>query len=243
MELRRVTFGPADFSAASLCRFWIERCAFSGSTFGGTDLGNVSEHGSEFRDCRFVKSSFRNAHLGYRGSRFVNTIFEGVDFTRAGFLRPEFDDCVFSRCKLDGCDFNGSSFARCRFTGRLRDVWFRGGFSHQDQVSSYGQPRPNRMVDVSFEHAILQESTFSDHCDLSTVRIPADGRHALIGRWAERLKDLQEKARLWPEAATRAGDTFAGVHLAPARSQDWFLLTWAYLRLTLLSVALRLASA
>ena len=223
-ELRRVSFGPADFSASSWARVWLERSRFDRADFAGASFQVIGDHGNEFLSCRFSRTSFRGGVLGYRGSRFVSCAFDRADFSRALFVRPEFDDCEFRDCKLNGCDFNGASFERCRFMGELRDVWFRGGFALPADMSEYGVPRANRMTDVSFEGACLREATFSNGCDLSSVRIPKDGYHQLCAQWSQRLKILQEIARTWGPEARSAGSAFAAIHLVHARTQDWFIL-------------------
>lgn len=223
-ELRRVSFSPADFGAASWKGVWLERCTFNKAKFDGSGFQKIAEHGNEFIDCTFLKSSFREAAIGYKGSRFETCTFDSADFSRAVFVRPEFDGCAFYRCKFDGCDLNGSSFERCRFVGTLRGVWFRGGFAHPNDVSQYGQPRVNRMVEVSFESACLRDVTFSNTCDLASVKPPADGHHELIAQWPEKLRDLQEQAQNWPAAVSKAATAIAATNLVHARTQDWFIL-------------------
>lgn len=224
VQLRRVTFAPADFGTASWKGAWLERCTFKNAQFDGVGFQNVAEHGNEFFECCFLRSSFRGAAIGYRGSRFVTCTFDHVDFSRAIFVRPEFDGSAFYHCKLDGCDLNGSSFERCRFVGALRNVWFRGGFAYPNDVSEYGQPRENRMAEVSFESACLRDVTFSDGCNLASVKPPTDRHHALIAQWPEKIRNLQELAQGWPAGAQQAATAFAITNLVHARTQDWFIL-------------------
>ena len=223
-ELRRINFMPADFGASFWKGIWLERCTFSESTFEGGILQKVAEYGNTFSNCNFLRSSFREAAIGYRGSRFANCTFDGADYSRTVFVRPEFDDCAFYHCKLDGCDLNGSSFERCRFVGTLRDVWFRGGFAIPDDNREFGQPRPNRMVEVSFESATLRGVTFSNHCDLSSVRLPNDGRHTLIADWSQKLLNFQAQLAGWPDSQRKAASAYAATNLVHARTQDWFIL-------------------
>ena len=223
-ELRRITFMPADFGALSFKGIWLERCIFGDSVFEGASFQKVAEHGNTFNNCNFLKSSFRDAAIGYKGSRFEHCTFERVNFSRTVFARPEFDCCAFYHCKLDGCDLNGSSFERCRFVGVLREAWFRGGFAHPNDLARYGNPRHNRMIEVSFENATLHDVTFSNQCDLSSVYPPTDGHHALVGNWLQKLLLLQAKAESWPHDQRKAGVAFATTNLVHARTQDWFIL-------------------
>ncbi len=223
-ELRMVNFMPADFGAASWKGIWLERCTFSESNFEKGSFQKVSEHRNTFTGCNFLKGSFREAAIGYKGSRYTNCTFDGADFRRAVFIRPEFDSCSFYHCKFDGCDLNGSSFERCRFVGTLREVWFRGGFAHPNDLSRYGQPRTNRMVEVSFESAALRNVTFSNHCDLSSVRLPSDGHYSLIAEWPRKLLNLQDQSAEWPDNQKKSASAFAATNLVHARTQDWFIL-------------------
>lgn len=223
-ELRRIVFSPADFGAASWKGIWLERSIFNECSFEGATFQKVADHGNLFTNCTFLKCSFREAALGYKGSRFEACTFDSTDFHRAVFIRPEFDTCTFYRCKLDRCDLNGSSFERCRFVGILREVWFRGGFAHPNDLSRYGQPRANQMTEVSFESACLRDVTFSNGCDLASVMLPSDGHHKLIAQWPEKLGNLRNVAQSWPAVASKAASAFAATNMVHARTQDWFIL-------------------
>lgn len=223
-ELRRVSFAPSDFGRASFKGIWLQGCVFNDSAFDSASLQEIAEHHNTFENCNFLKASFRGAAIGYRGSRFVRCTFDAVDFRRAVFVRPEFDDCAFYHCRLDGCDLNAASFERCRFVGAINAVWFRGGFACPDDVASYGDPRPNKMTQVSFESAVLRDVTFSNRCDLSTLHAPQDGRHALVGSWPGRLSSLQQRCAAWPEDQRKAALAFATSHRVHAQTQDWFVL-------------------
>ena len=223
-QLRRVTFRPTDFGAASMKRVWLERCSFSDSSFIGADFHGVKEHGSDFTNCLFTNCSFRAAAIGYRGSRFVKCVFDRVNFNRAIFVRPEFDDCVFDHCKLDGCDFNASSFEKSCFIGELYDVWFRGGFASPDDVAKHGRPRANQMVGVSFEKALLSDLTFSDGCELASVKIPLDGRYLLVERWRDKLETLRERLSDLEDAEAKLISLFVSTYSIHARTQDWMIL-------------------
>jgi len=65
--------------------------------------------------------------------------------------------------------------------------------------------------------------TFSDHCDLSTVVIPEDGRHRLYSRWEERLKSLREHIKDWAPAEKADVELFIDCNLVHAKKQEWHL--------------------
>lgn len=223
-QLRRVSFCPGDYSGSAWSRVWIERSTFEGSVFDDARFLSATDHGNSVSNCRFLRASFRNAGIGYRGSRYSACSFERVDFRGAGFIRPEFDDCTFVDCRLDGSDFNGASFERCSFSGEVTDVWFRGGFWSSYSLQEFGQPRKNRMQGVSFENACLRGATFSDGCNLETVTPPRDGRHALITGWMEKLLRLGEEIEAWPASTRAEAKLFVQVHQTHARTQGHFIL-------------------
>jgi uncharacterized protein YjbI with pentapeptide repeats len=223
-ELRKVIFAASDFGAALWNGIWLQRCFFDKSIFDKASVQKIADHGNLFTNCTFSKASFREAVIGFKGSQFQNCTFDRVDFRRAGFIRPEFSGCIFSHCRLDGCDLNGSSFERCEFVGPLNEVWFRGGFPHPNDVSQYGDPRPNQMLDVSFEKARLRDVFFSNSCVLSSVKLPDDGRCMLVSQWQEKLVRLQNELERWPQVAKEAGCAFVSTNLVHARIQNWFIV-------------------
>jgi len=223
-ELRRITFRSADFTGAVFKRTRLELSVFSDSSFDTCSLRSIAELGDTFENCSFRKANFRDAVLGYMGSRFRRCVFEQTDFIQTGFIRPEFDDSLFDSCRFSGADFNGGSFERCEFRGEMRGVWFRGGFPAPAIAERWGTPRPNTMTSVSFQKAKLIDATFSNQCDLSSVVPPDDGRHALFDRWPERIKAVFEQSRGWPEPCREAAEVFSTSHEGHARTQDWYLV-------------------
>lgn len=223
-QLRRVVFSPADFSGSNWGRVWLERSSFEDSVFDSSRLLSASDHGNSFSKCRFLRASFRDAKVGYLGSRYRECVFDRTDFRGAGFIRPEYDSCTFSDCRLDGVDFNGASFEFCSFSGLLTNVWFRGGFWSSYCLQEFGQPRKNRMQGVSFERACLRGATFSDGCSLETVIPPSDNRHLLVTHWLSRLLRLEAEVQSWPQPSRAQGDLFVKVSITHARNQDQFIL-------------------
>jgi hypothetical protein len=221
-ELRRITFQYADFTGAKFIHAKTELSVFRDVRFDDSSL-RLGEGGSTFEKCSFHRTNLRRSVIGMRGSKFRDCKFEKADFIQTGFIRPEFDDCCFNNCTFSGVDFNGGSFERCEFRGDVRGVWFRGGFPIPSWNEEWGRPRPNRMLSVSFQKARLIDMTFSDHCDLSSVIPPDDGRHAVFDHWPERIKSVFEQSRSWPEPFRRAGEMFYTSCETHARSQNWFL--------------------
>lgn len=228
-QLRRVSFVKADLSGAKFNNAWLEGCVFEDIVFEKTSFRNIAEHGNTFTECNFNCSVFNGAVLGFRGSRFLRCVFNLSDFRSVGFIRPEFESCVFENCIYEGVDFNGAFFKSCEFRGPLRGVWFRGGFPLASDYEKFGDPRPNRMLSVSFRQAQLIDVTFSDNCDLSTVDIPTDGTHLLFRDWPDCLKCFYDHSRSWKDPLKRAAELFYKSHEVHAKNQDCYVLGACFL--------------
>lgn len=223
-RVKKLGVEHVDLSSGRVGMGRTERSTFVDVVFDGVDARMLSDSGNRFVECSFTGTDFREAGLGYDGSRYESCVFEKAKFNRAVFARAEFDSCVFDHCQLDGVDFAGSSFVRCRFAGLLDDVWFRGGFGTKYELKRFGRPRPNRMEHVDFREAALRWPTFSDGCDLSTVRPPADGRHVLVDRFSERLGRLRATAADAPERLHPVAEHFLTVYGSRSKTQDWYVL-------------------
>ncbi len=160
--------------------------------------------------------------IGYRGTQFNTCTLDRCSFQRAVFTRAEFVDTEFTNCKLNGVDFNASSFENCRFEGVLEDVWFRGTYGHESFFSEFGQPKQNKMLNVSFENADLRDPAFSNGCDLSTVKIKRNGRYFKYDDWHQRLQYLREEIEAWDDEHQRnEAARFVKVYSVHAPTQEW----------------------
>ena len=223
-EIKYLVVRDADFTKASLAGDWIQECTFDKVIFEGAKLTDISEHGNTFIRCSFADTSFVQAGLGYDGTSCNQCKFERAKFGKAVFIRAEFDDCRFLNCDLKGVDFNASSFTNCTFDGRLEGVWFRGGFELASDLKEFGTPRKNTMKNVSFAEASLWGVNFSNHCDLSSIIIPSDGKHELYDDWELRLSLLAKTAESWSDPDRKETDIFVKSYLTHAEEQRWFLL-------------------
>jgi uncharacterized protein YjbI with pentapeptide repeats len=235
MDLRCFSFGKGisfqgcvvkdtDLSGSNFADAWIEACLFENVRFNGAQLKNIKDHDNEFTGCSFSRASFFGAGIGFKGSKYNHCVFENANFKQAVFIRAEMNHCAFIDCMLKGVDFNATSFEDCRFSGRLEDVWFRGGFPVKSDIKDFGKPRKNRMRHVSFEDASLWGITFSDKLDLSTVLVPKDGKHILCYEWKKRLTKLKKELSDWPLDEKREASIFIRSHLVHAQNQDWYIL-------------------
>lgn len=211
----------SDFSSARMENNSFENCLFEKS-----DFTSATDHGNRFDDCIFVNCKFKHAILGYQGSNYRNCVFKECDFQRADFIRAEFVDTSFLNCRLKSIDFNASSFENCSFEGLLDDVWFRGTFAFESDFLEFGQPKPNKMLNVSFEKADLKDITFSNGCDLSTVKIKDNGRYFKYDNWYQRLQFLAQEVELWDDERQRNDVAkFLKVSMVHAPTQDWEILS------------------
>ena len=224
LEINGILTENADFSFSKFNSSWIKGSRFKGVKFENCDFSEISDFENEYTDVEFSKSKFHRAALGYKGSSFTQCRFDYTAFSQAVFIRGEFDHCIFSNCKLKGCDFNASSFESCKFIGKLDSVWFRGGFALGSDELHFGKPKKNRMKNVSFEDAELVGVTFSNNCDLSTIKLPEQGIYHLFDHWNERLHWVRSSIDKWPKDQRDKVDLFVYVHSVHSKTQDWYLL-------------------
>jgi len=222
--LVKCIFKGFDFSEASFRDLWIEGCVFDNCVFNKAELVGIKDHANKFINCSFVGTCLGDAGLGHKGSSYKNCLFDRTSFDKARFIRAEFDDCKFDQCRFKGVDFNASSFVNCEFSGKIEDVWFRGGFALKDDISDFGVPRKNAMKNVSFEKASLWSMTFSNQCDLSTIKLPLEGNYKLYSNWRLRLEFVKKETSNWTLEEKKQGEIFVNSYLVHAKTQDWYLL-------------------
>ncbi|MBV8325495.1 pentapeptide repeat-containing protein [Chryseobacterium sp.] len=214
-----------DFSFSTFEHSWVEKSIFENCLFEKADFSDFSEHQDSFTDCVFKDCKFNLSAIGYDGTSFSGCIFENCKFNRTIFNRPEFVDVVFKNCKIKNIDFSASSFENCSFEGVLQDVWFRGGYPLQSEIERFGIPKKNEMKNVSFEKAELIYPTFSNHCDLSTVKINPSGNYYKYDRWKERLESLESEILNWEDKEEKKeAEIFSYSYLVHAKTQEWHII-------------------
>ena len=219
-----VEFSNVDFSHAIINEAWIANSMFENVVFKETELKNISELGNRFLKCKFFNSKLNRACLGYKGSVYEKTEFNKVNFTGTSFIRAEFNYCNFSDNTLKGIDFNACSFENTEFKGVLDDVWFRGGFPSKVLNEQFGQPRPNNMLNVSLENSVLTDITFSDFCNLSTVKLPKNGNYIYIRNWNKKLQSAYEKIKEWQPAQRTEAEILIKSYLVHSVRQNEYIL-------------------
>ena len=203
-----------DLSYASLPNVSWWDCHFTNTLCRGADV-----RGSGMTNCTFLDVDFDDADL--RGS-MIGGCEEGAftEYTRCSFRRtdlretiyeyPTFADCDFSNAKLGAVDFGWSRFTRCRFAGRLKGVWFRGtaawaSISDLERYRSQGiDPSSivNRMEDVDFTEAYLDDVSFTQGIDLSTCKFPVGQGHIIVKDRHRTFAEMEDTIRAsWHEPA------------------------------------------
>ena len=203
---------------------WIENCLFDNCMFEKADFSHIADHGNIFNNTSFKTCKFQRAAIGYKGTRYDSCTFENCNFTGAIFIRGEFNNCHFLNCKLNGLDFNACSFEYCLFEGKLVDVWFRGGYGYSYGDKEFGIAKRNQMLNVSFEKAVLEDLTFSNECDLSTIKLPQSGSYLLFDNWMKRLTYLQSYPSILKGEDEKETEIFINSCLVHAPTQHWYLL-------------------
>lgn len=220
-------YEKCDFSKSSFAHsnriYWIENRIFINSIFYKTIFRALSEHGNEFYSCMFENINFKNAIIGYDSSCYTYCTFKKVKF--GAFIKPQFRDCKFINCDFYDVDFQASNFENCEFIGNLDNVWFRGGFPTESLKKEFGNAKQNKMLNVSFEDAILHDVTFSDNCDLSTVLFPKQGKYLFFDNWDEQL-DLIMNECTANKSMTIRNDivSFVEIHKVHSANQKYYIL-------------------
>ena len=85
------------------------------------------------------------------------------------------------------------------------------------------------MERVDFTAATLWYVDFTNDCDLSTVKPPADGLHRLYDDWKARLEAAGTTMKTWPEKDRKQGKDFIEIHWSHAQNQPSYILNSAQL--------------
>ena len=215
-------FSNASFKTSNIV-YWIKNKTFVDSTFSKTTFNALAEHGNKFHNCVFEDINFKNAILGYNSSCYTNCTFRRVKF--GAFIKPQFKDCKFVDCDFYNVDLQASSFEHCEFVGKLENVWFRGGFPTDSLKKEFGYAKQNRMLNVSFEKAILKDITFSDNCDLSTIILPKQGQYLFFDNWNEQLNMILAKGTTnQPIKIANDIASFVAIYKVHSENQKYYIL-------------------
>lgn len=168
--------------------------------------------------------------MGYDGSQYQATIIEDCKFNKANFLRAEFNHCKIINSKLDGMDFCGSSFEDCSFVGTYKDLWFRGGYALASYNKEFGKARKNEMKNVSFEDAKIMDITYSNNCDLSSVKLPKTGNYKFFDCWQKRISFLNSKIDQFRKDEQKEVDVFVYSFSGHAKTQPNYIINVGFIK-------------
>lgn len=179
IRLERSHFSQADFSYAHLESAHIDHCHFENCVFCRSNLAASVMLASHFSWTIFDAVDFRRAGIGTLGGTFTNCDFIAPRMADTLFSTPRFVDCRFLKCNLRRVYFEGASFTRVTFSGKVHGCWFRGKFP-PDLETLFGPAPGNPMDHVSFRDCELRGLHTTDGCNLSTIILPEHGHYVVL---------------------------------------------------------------
>ena len=225
LEFDENSLRDVDFSKARLDFSVWKNCSFERVCFDGAKLNQVRFLGCRFVDCSFRSVDLRNSSfsVGRNGieTEITSTIFERSDFRGASCSNPILRSVSILNCKFNGFVFDGALCEQVYFTGRYKELTFRGIPSDTER---------NRLrIDLSNASLMWLNANFG--VDLSDVVLPVDGSCLII---KDRLRAVESLFSRLPQEAGQAGTLVANVlnalfsdrAISPlALTQDTFLIS------------------
>lgn len=174
-----------DLSSANLRGTVWEDCTFKDCLFAKSRVVNSRFFGCTIKESRFESSQVKDTLLCGSNDNSLGSL-ENVEFIEGkfsdvGFGHPVIAGCRF-RCDMKRVDFHGSRLKESVFEGELDGVIFRGkAIPFQSDSYAIGREIPvNRMENVDFSKATLEDVEFRDGVDLTKCVLPAIGEIFLI---------------------------------------------------------------
>lgn len=202
LEFNDDTLRDINFSKARLDFSVWNDCCFERVCFDGAKLNQVRFFGCRFVDCSFRSADLRNSSfsVGRNGieTEIASTIFEKSDFRGASCSNPVFRSTSLLNCKLDGFVFDGALCEGVVFTGKYKELTFRG--------IPLDTERNRLRIDLSNASLAWLNADFG--VDLSEVVLPADGSCLII---KDRLRAVASLCSRLPREAGQAGGLVANV--------------------------------
>ena len=173
-QLEGIALADSDFSGADCSNLRLRAARFTNCKFDATNFSGVSEQGSAFDGCSFVRTDWRAGHIGADHSQFRRSVFGSLKLAKTNFYNARFEQCRFTGT-WTGVDFNTSGFWSCRFAGRFEGIMVRGDYLYASERARRGKPRDTGLHDVSFADAELHWIGLADGCVLEYVEMPRSG--------------------------------------------------------------------
>jgi uncharacterized protein YjbI with pentapeptide repeats len=173
-------FTEFDFSESDFTMSGWRDCEFHNCTFKQGIWNQTFFAGCVFKNCLFEDFDFNLVSLGQgtirNPGRISNTIFRKGRFREVSFDYPLIENCTFD-CDISRTDFHGSRFENCAFSGRLKGVFFNGRakpYGERLSLLPDGLVPENKMINVDFRMAKMEEVEFRQGVDLSKCLFPEE---------------------------------------------------------------------
>lgn len=206
----------ADLSGAEIGCLVMENCVFKDCLFDKATFSIFNERSCRFQNISFRGADFNSTGIGLHCSTYEHVDFSNSDLRGASFYSPQFIDCLFINTKLTHVDFSASNFINCVFGGKLKSVWFNRYYRFPKDEERFGKAPVNEMKNIDFTSASLWDVMFTGGLDLSTIKLPSDGKHFLVSNLHSALLDIsvdkippteREVITRWIKIFTRSNHT------------------------------------
>lgn len=191
-NIKHVALQDVDLSYANLSYTSWYNCYFENVAFENSNLDQIHLTCCDFRSVVFHKAKLSNAFLarnkGKRAGSFVDVQFISSNLSKSRFDFPIMENCEFVDCKLKEIDFDGSRFKNCRFKGLFESGWINGYAIYASTgvlgIFNTVNPKdfPNKMENVDFSEAELDDVLFQHGVDLTGCEFPSQNKYIIVKR-------------------------------------------------------------
>jgi len=202
LEFSNATLRDVDLTNARLSFSVWNSCVFERVCFDKAVLNQARFFGCRLVNCTFRSADLRDASfaVGHNGAEteIAATIFERTDFRGASCNNPVFRSTSFVNCKLDGFVFDGALCDDVGFTGKFKELTFRGMPNDVER---------NRLR-INLSHAAIMWLNVDYGIDLHQVILPSDGSCLIV---KGRLRAIKCLCSRLPKEAGKYGSLVADV--------------------------------
>lgn len=164
-DLTGANLENAILAHATLCRTRLGNACLRGANLGAShiedaDLSGCDLEGATFGLANLVRARLLRVHLPHAMEAFLDTRFDGVDFSGADLSGGHFIERDLSGCCFAGARLDGVSFLNCQ----LRSADFSGASLTGTNLVEAD------CSDARFTGALLDNTRFVSACDLRRTR-------------------------------------------------------------------------
>lgn len=200
LEFSSATLRDIDLTNARLSFTVWNNCTFERICFDKSVLNQVRFLGCRLYNCSFRSTDLRDASfsVGHNGAEteIADTMFERSDFRGASCNNPVFRSTSFVNCKLDGFVFDRAFCNNVGFTGKFKELTFRG-------MPNGGE---RNLLRINLSHAAIVWLNVDYGLDLHQVILPSDGSCLIL---KDRLRAIEHICSRLPEDAGKHGTLVA----------------------------------